>query len=70
MEDGVAWSRILYRDGAPLQGSTLLWSMGGEGSSYFFFGSDTGYLPGDYRVELRLGDVVTSEYTFRVVGEA
>ena len=70
MEDGVAWSRILYRDGAPLQGSTLLWSMGAEGSSYFFFGSDEGYPLGDYRVELRLGDETTSEFEFRVVDAA
>jgi outer membrane biosynthesis protein TonB len=70
MADGAAWSRILYRDGAPLQGSTLLWSMGGEGSSYFFFGSDEGYPPGNYRVELRLGDKVASEFEFRVVEPA
>lgn len=70
MQDGVAWSRILYRDGAPLQGSTLLWSMGAEGSSYFFFGSDSGYPPGSYRVELRLGDKTASEFEFSVVDPA
>ena len=70
MEDGVAWSRVLYRDGAALQGSTLLWSMGAEGSSYFFFGSDEGYPPGEYRVELRLGDETTSEFEFTVVETA
>jgi hypothetical protein len=67
MANGVAWSRVLYRDGAALQGSTLLWSMGAEGSSYFFFGSDEGYPAGDYRVELTLGDETSSTFEFRVV---
>lgn len=67
MADGVAWSRVLYRNGAALQGSTLLWSMGREGSSYFFFGSDEGYPAGDYRVELMLGEDTVSGFDFRVI---
>lgn len=67
MQNGVSWSRVLYRDGAALQGGTLLWSMGEEGSSYFFFGSDQGYPVGDYRVELSLDDKVTSEFEFRIL---
>lgn len=66
MEDGVAWSRVLYRDGALFQGSTLLWSLGAEGASYFFFGYDEGYPPGEYRAALLLGDRVVSEFEFRV----
>lgn len=70
MTDGVVWSRVLYRNGAMLQGGTLLWGMGQQGSSYFFFGSDEGYLPGDYRVELLIGADVVSEFEFRVVEAA
>lgn len=67
MEDGVAWTRILYREGAPLQGSTLLWSLGEEGSSYFFFGNADGYPAGHYDVQFLLGDDVMSEFSFDVL---
>jgi hypothetical protein len=66
MASGVAWSRVLYRNGAALQGSSLLWSLDAEGSSYFFFGSDEGYTAGQYRVEIRLGDTVVSQFDFVV----
>jgi hypothetical protein len=67
MSNGVAWSRVLYRDGTPVQGSTLLWAMGAEGSGYFFFGAESGYAPGDYRIELWLGDQLVSEFEFVVI---
>lgn len=69
MDDGVAWSRMLYRDGALLQGGALLWGMGKEGSSYFFFGSDEGYPVGEYRVELLIEGEAVSEFAFHVVDE-
>ncbi len=67
MESGVAWSRLLYRNGALLQGSSLLWSLDAEGSSYFYFGSDDGYAAGQYTVEIRLGDTVVSQFEFTVL---
>ncbi len=35
MENGVAWSRVLYRDGVAVQGNTLLWSLGSEWQQLF-----------------------------------
>jgi hypothetical protein len=67
MENGVAWSRILYRDGVAVQGSTLLWAMGEEGSTYFYFGSPTDYPPGTYRVELWLGSRLASSFDFVIL---
>ena len=52
MENGVAWSRVLYRDGSAVQGNTLLWSLGSDGSSYFFFGDEAGYSSGNYEVRI------------------
>ncbi len=66
MENGVAWSRVLYRDDVPIQGNTLLWSLGATGSSYFFFGDESGYPPGAYEVRLFVGDHEASRYTFSV----
>ncbi|MBZ0298955.1 MAG: hypothetical protein K8J31_04395 [Anaerolineae bacterium] len=48
MDDGVAWSRVLYRDGQAVQGQAYLWSQGESGRSFFFFGNIDGYPPGDY----------------------
>jgi hypothetical protein len=66
MENGVAWSRVLYRNEVAIQGNTLLWSLGTSGSSYFFFGDETGYSAGDYEVRLYVGDQEVSRYLFEV----
>jgi len=66
MDDGVGWSRILFREGVPIQGQSYLWSLGSEGSSYFFFGSDEGYPTGEYEARLFLGDQEISRYTFSI----
>jgi hypothetical protein len=66
MDDGVAWSRVLYRDGAPVQGSTLLWSLGEAGTSYFFLGNEDGYPPGSYSVEVMIGLQVVTTFEFTV----
>lgn len=66
MDNGVAWSRVLLRDGIPVQGNTLLWSLGEFGSSYFFFGDEAGYEAGAYEVRLYVGSQEASRYTFTV----
>lgn len=66
MDNGLAWSRILYREGVPVQGQSYQWSMGESGSAYFFFGDQNGYPPGQYEVRLFLGADETSHLTFTV----
>jgi hypothetical protein len=66
MDDGVSWSRVLFRDGVPIQGQSYLWSLGEEGSSYFFFGSDEGYPAGEYEARLFLSDTTVSQFTFSI----
>lgn len=66
MDNGVAWSRVLYRDDVPVQGNTLLWSLGAAGSSYFFFGDEAGYEAGTYEVRLYVGDREASRFAFTV----
>jgi hypothetical protein len=66
MDDGIGWSRILFRDGIPIQGQSYLWSLGENGSSYFFFGSEEGYPPGEYQVRLFLGDQEASTFSFSI----
>lgn len=66
MTDGAAWSRVLYRDGVPIQGQAYLWSLGAEGASFFFFGSADGYAPGSYEVRMFLGEREISRFPFTV----
>jgi hypothetical protein len=68
MDDGVAWSRVLYRDNQPIQGQAYLWSQGADGSSFFFFGNEDGYEPGDYQVRLFLGEEEISRFAFTISG--
>jgi len=64
MDNGVAWSRVLYRDGIQVQGTALLWSEGETGTSYFFFGNADGYPAGHYEARLFVGQQESSRLTF------
>lgn len=66
MDNGLAWSRILYREGVPIQGQSYQWNMGESGSAYFFFGDQNGYPPGHYEVRLFLGADEISRLAFTV----
>ena len=66
MDNGVAWSRVLYREGVPVQGQAYLWSLGEAGGSYFFFGNAAGYAAGSYEARLYLGDDEVSRFAFTV----
>lgn len=68
MENDVAWSRVLYVNGTPVQGSTQLWTQGAAGKGSFFFGNPDGYAAGSYEVRLFLGDKPVSQYRFVVTG--
>lgn len=56
MRQGVLWRRELYRDGELVDGNAYLWGSESDGSSYFFFGSDTGFPPGSYEIRLYIGE--------------
>lgn len=66
MRDMVVWSRVLYRDGLPIQGRSYFWTLGEEGSSFFFFGDENGYPPGDYEARLFLDDKEVSRFEFSI----
>lgn len=66
MDNGVAWTRILYRDDVAIQGQAYLWSMGEHGAGFFFFGSEEGYLPGSYEVRLYVGDLEVNRFAFTI----
>jgi hypothetical protein len=67
MDNGVVWSRVLYRDGLPVQGQSYLWALGEKGSSTFTWGNDDGYPAGQYEVRLFLDGQETARQTFRIV---
>lgn len=64
MRPGDSWSRVLYRDGVAVQGSSYRWGQGATGETYFFFANADGYPPGEYAVRLFLGNAEASEITF------
>lgn len=66
MNDGTVWSRVLYRDGLPVQGQAYIWGQGVSGQSLFFFGNDEGYAPGEYEARLYLGDEEVSRFAFTI----
>jgi hypothetical protein len=69
MEQGVMWTRSLYRDGELVESGSYLWGLNTDGTTYFFFGNETGFEPGSYEVRLFIGDAPTpaSTVTFVVV---
>lgn len=56
MRQGALWRRELYRDGELVDGNAYLWGSESDGSSYFFFGSDSGFMPGSYEIRLYIGE--------------
>ncbi len=68
MTPGVTWTRILYREGIPIQGQSYEWSLPSSGTGYFFFGSQDGYPAGNYEVRLFLGDSQISNLVFTLSG--
>ena len=66
MDNGVSWSRILYREDVPIQGQSYIWSLGEAGSSYFFFGDAGGYPAGSYEVRIYLGTEEISRLDFTI----
>lgn len=66
MDDGLTWSRVLYREGVPVQGGAYHWGLGEAGQSFFFFGREDGYAPGNYEVRVFLGIAEVSRFRFTV----
>ncbi|MBN1966074.1 MAG: hypothetical protein JW910_15600, partial [Anaerolineae bacterium] len=61
MTDGVAWERVLLRDGEVVQGGAYLWSGGADGASAYFFGDAEGFPAGAYAIQVTLqGDVAAA----------
>jgi hypothetical protein len=66
MDNGLTWTRILYREGVPVQGNAYTWTLDEAGTSFFFFGRADGYPPGNYEVRLFLGVAEVSRFQFTV----
>lgn len=61
MTQGVKWTRALYRNGELIDGSNYRWGLEENGTSYFFFGNDSGFEPGLYEIRLFIGDTDVPE---------
>ncbi len=55
MTRGVLWRRELYRNAVLIDSGSYLWGLEPAGTSYFFFGNDRGFAPGDYDIRLFIG---------------
>ena len=49
------WRRELYRNAVLIDSGSYLWGLETDGTSYFFFGNDRGFAPGDYDIRLFIG---------------
>ncbi|MEM6284701.1 MAG: hypothetical protein AAF787_21105 [Chloroflexota bacterium] len=66
MDNGLKWSRILYRDGAPVGGGAYVWSLGEDGESYFVFSNQDGFDAGRYEVRLFLNNRIIQTFQFEI----
>ncbi len=56
MDEGVLWQRLLYYENEQIDSSAYLWGQDRDGASYFFFGRDGGFEPGNYEIRLLIGE--------------
>jgi hypothetical protein len=56
MTPGVLWKRYLYHDGQQIAGDAYLWESQTAGTTYFFFGNESGFEPGYYEIHLLIGE--------------
>lgn len=66
MVDGVAWERLLLRDGRVIQGGAYLWNGGAEGTALHFFGDAEGFAPGEYEIRLAFSGVTVESKTLHI----
>lgn len=59
MTPGVLWKRYLYHEGERVDGGEYLWGSQTNGESYFFFGNENGFPPGEYEIRLFIGESET-----------
>ncbi|MEL6272906.1 MAG: hypothetical protein AAFU54_16490 [Chloroflexota bacterium] len=70
MDNGSKWSRILYRDGAPVGGGAYVWSLGQNGESYFVFSNQDGFAAGNYEVRVFVNNRVVQTFQFEIASGA
>lgn len=56
MSEGVQWTRQLYKDKTLIDETSYVWGLESNGTSFFFFGSNKGFEPGEYEIRLFVGD--------------
>jgi hypothetical protein len=69
MAQGSMWRLNLYREGAVVESNSYVWRAEESGETYFFFGNDSGFTPGNYEIRLFIGENTspTSTKRFTVV---
>jgi hypothetical protein len=67
MQNGVVWRHVWSRGAEQLLSETRLWEWGSDGRAYVFFSPAGGYTPGQYKVQIYVGDTLkqTGEFTIR-----
>jgi hypothetical protein len=55
MQNGVLWRRQLIEDNVAVEEDAYLWGLSQSGSTYFFFGQDSGFKAGSYEIRLYIG---------------
>ena len=64
MTDGIAWERMLLRDGEVIQGGAYLWRAGETGTVVHFFGNADGLPAGEYAIRITLAGELAAERAF------
>ncbi len=70
MENGIEWTTIWYLDGAEIPNSrqTNAWADGATGATTTSVRSEAGLPPGNYRLELYIGDRLAATSDFTIAG--
>jgi hypothetical protein len=56
MTSGMLWRRELWLNGAVIQQGSFRWGQSQAGTTFFYFGEQNGFGPGEYDIRLYIGD--------------
>ena len=69
MEDGMVWSWVWRHEGNAINGGNEMWAYGTDGPGYVYLNPPTGFMPGNYTVEIWVNGTLQAQGNFFITAD-